>query len=376
MTLPVPDLSLNHEQPCWVTVLVDSPGAQGLFTYRQPEGMSVRLGDILSVSFGPQQVSGIAIATQVDLPKDLLPEKIKPIQAVLSSGFFPEGYWPLLEQVASYYHTPLIQVIRTALPPGLLTRSQRRVRLLAPTHSPLSKPAEQLVKLLQASKSQDYSWVFLQQKCKGLASIVQELSRLGLVEIYLEPPRSVQPKQQKAVTLITTDGEKLTPRQTEILTLLQRRGGELWLTELLQITHSSTSTLTSLEKKGCVTIAPQEVLRSETITPVGQDQPKKLNLAQREAVDRIHGAIGQPEPFLLHGVTGSGKTEVYLQAIAPVLASGQSALVLVPEIGLTPQLTDRFRARFGAMVAVYHSGLSEGERYDTWRRMLSSQAQW
>jgi primosomal protein N' (replication factor Y) (superfamily II helicase) len=338
--------------------------------------MVVRLGDVLSVPFGPQQVSGIAIAIGVELPEDLPPEKIKPIQAILSSGFFPEGYWPLLEQVAIYYHTPLIQVIRAALPPGLLTRSQRRVRRLAeqpPSKSPskpLSKPAEQLLKLLQESKSQDYSWAFLQQKCKGLAAAVQELSRLGLVEVYLEPPRSVQPKQQKAVTLISTDGEKLTPRQKEILTLLQRRGGELWLTELLQIAHTSTSTLTSLEKKGCVTIAPQEILRSEAITPVGQDQPKRLNPAQGAAVAAIHRAIGQFEPFLLHGVTGSGKTEVYLQAIAPVLASGQSALVLVPEIGLTPQLTDRFRARFGARVAVYHSGLSEGERYDTWRQML------
>jgi primosomal protein N' (replication factor Y) (superfamily II helicase) len=377
VTLPVPDLLLNHDQPCWVTVLVDSPGAQGLFTYRQPEGMVVRLGDVLSVSFGAQQVSGIAIATQVDLPADLLPTKIKPIQAILSSGFFPEGYWPLLEQVASYYHTPLIQVIRTALPPGLLTRSQRRVKLLTlPSPLPaLSKSGENLLNLLQSSKTKDYSWVFLQQKCKGLGLALQELSRLGLAEAYLEPPRSVQPKQQKAVSLITTEGEKLTPRQREILTLLQRRGGELWLTELLQIAHTSTSTVTGLEKKGCVTIAPQEVLRSEAITPVGQDQPKKLNAAQRAAVDRIHSAIGQPEPFLLHGVTGSGKTEVYLQAIAPVLASGQSALVLVPEIGLTPQLTDRFRARFGAQVAVYHSGLSEGERYDTWRQMLMPQAQ-
>jgi len=74
-------------------------------------------------------------------------------------------------------------------------------------------------------------------------------------------------------------------------------------------------------------------------------------------------------------VTGSGKTEVYLQAIAPVLAAGKSALVLVPEIGLTPQLTDRFVARFGDRVYVYHSALSEGERYDTWRQMLTGTPQ-
>ena len=79
--------------------------------------------------------------------------------------------------------------------------------------------------------------------------------------------------------------------------------------------------------------------------------------------------------MLLHGVTGSGKTEVYLQAIAPILASGKSAIVLVPEIGLTPQLTDRFRARFGEQICVYHSALSDGERYDTWRQMLTGTPQ-
>ena len=77
----------------------------------------------------------------------------------------------------------------------------------------------------------------------------------------------------------------------------------------------------------------------------------------------------------MHGVTGSGKTEVYLQAIAPILERGKSALVLVPEIGLTPQLTDRFRARFGDRVCVYHSKLSAGERYDTWRQTIQGEPQ-
>ncbi len=369
---------LALSQVAFVTVLVDCQGAQGLFTYSVPLGLVVQLGDVLSVSFGAQQVCGIAIAHTQDLPADLALSQVKPIQAVVSSGFFPPGYWALLEQVADYYRTPLIQVVRTALPPGLLTRSQRRVRL-KPNQAPqapltLSPPAQKLLKFLQDSKSKDYSWVFLQQQVKGLAKVLQELSRWTLVEIYLEPPRSVKPKQQQAVTLVTTEvtteAEKLTPRQREILTLLSRRGGELWMTELLQLAHTSSSTLKSLEKKGCVTISSQEILRSETITPVGADQPKVLNSHQAKAVAEIQGTIGQNVEFLLHGVTGSGKTEVYLQAIAPVLADGQSVLVLVPEIGLTPQLTDRFRARFGKQVAVYHSGLSEGERYDTWRQML------
>ncbi|MBD0313521.1 MAG: primosomal protein N', partial [Microcoleus sp. T3-bin5] len=104
------------------------------------------------------------------------------------------------------------------------------------------------------------------------------------------------------------------------------------------------------------------------------DGAKSLTIAQASALETIQTLDGFAE-VLLHGVTGSGKTEVYLQAIAPLLIQGKSALVLVPEIGLTPQLTDRFRARFGNKVSVYHSALSDGERYDTWRQMLTGEPQ-
>ena len=101
---------------------------------------------------------------------------------------------------------------------------------------------------------------------------------------------------------------------------------------------------------------------------------KKLTIAQSNALEIINN-LDSFATALLHGVTGSGKTEVYLQAIEPILQKRKSALVLVPEIGLTPQLTDRFRSRFGDQVCVYHSGLSDGERYDTWRQMLTGEPQ-
>ena len=196
-----------------------------------------------------------------------------------------------------------------------------------------------------------------------------------MVESYLEPPRLTRPKLQKAVTLVASGFERdVTPRQREVLEVLRRRGSDLWLSELLQICSTSSSTLKALEQKGYIVIQEREVLRKETSSSPDSDRPKSLTEAQSQAVDTIT-QINEFYTILLHGVTGSGKTEVYLQAIAPLLQQGKSALVLVPEIGLTPQLTDRFRARFGSKVCVYHSALSDGERYDTWRQMLTGEPQ-
>ena len=273
-----------------------------------------------------------------------------------------------------------MQVIRVALPPGLLAKSQRRLRLLSLSSAasialPFSPPAQHLLALLQASKTGDYSWQYIHQKVAQANRGFQELLKAGLVESYLEPPTPARVKQRQAVMLVpTASQEDLTPRQQEIAAVLKRQGGELWLTELLQLCQTSSSTLKALEKKGCVTIAARQVLRTEATGAIAPDAPKPLMPDQAAALAAIL-PLSQFVPVLLHGVTGSGKTEVYLQAIAPRLAQGQSALVLVPEIGLTPQLTDRFRARFGDRVCVYHSALSDGERYDTWRQMLSGIAQ-
>jgi primosomal protein N' (replication factor Y) len=142
----------------------------------------------------------------------------------------------------------------------------------------------------------------------------------------------------------------------------------------LQICNTTSSTIKKLEEKGYVVIQEREILRTATEPTIAGDRPKALTSAQAYALEVITGLDGFAS-VLLHGVTGSGKTEVYLQAIAPILEQGKSALVLVPEIGLTPQLTDRFRARFGNKVNVYHSALSDGERYDTWRQMLAGEPQ-
>ncbi|MBF2067610.1 MAG: primosomal protein N' [Calothrix sp. C42_A2020_038] len=444
----------THIRQRWVEVLVDLPpelvfatkdGQQKLFLYRIPSDLHVKPGDILSVPFGTQVLGGIAIRLVNTPPSDIAPSKIKEVEDIVHQNFFQESYWKLMERVSQYYYTPLIQVIRAALPPGLLVKSQRRVRLtvagvavntkknpvddiqLLPLFQKsktfqirrfVSKPyiallslylqniienelliftlclllfrssvysvhgetANRILQILQEQKDGDYSLVFLQKQIKGASRAVSELAKLGLVEKYIETSSSARPKLQKAVILTAyAIAGDITNRQREILEVLRRRGGEMWLSELLQVSGAASSTLKLLSDKGYIVIEEREVLRSDsdsagvTLTGCTEELAKTLTPAQAQALKTIRE--NQNATILLHGVTGSGKTEVYLQAIAPLLEEGKSALVLVPEIGLTPQLTDRFRARFGSKVHVYHSGLSSGERYDTWRQMLNKEPQ-
>ncbi|MEY3866739.1 MAG: hypothetical protein RLZZ338_630 [Cyanobacteriota bacterium] len=374
----------SHRQEEWIEVLVDIPypvaedspqAEQKLFTYRVPGHLQVQPGDILSVPFGNQQLGAIAIRFISQLPENLTRDRIKEVEDIICQGFFPPTYWELLNQVATYYYTPLIQVIRAGLPPGLLGRSQRRIRLTPDAIPPgadlfLNPVARQVLTLLEKSKTGDYTWQYLQRQIPGARRGLQDLLKRKWVESYLEPPTPAKPKLRQAVTLteqvLTRD---LTSRQEEVLEMLRRRGGEMWLTDWLQIAQTSSSVIKALEQKGYIVIEEREVLRREQGIGEERDQAKVLTSYQEDAVNVITNLLSFAE-VLLHGVTGSGKTEVYLQTIAPIIERGQSALILVPEIGLTPQLTDRFRARFGQKVCVYHSALSDGERYDTWRYML------
>lgn len=375
---PKENHQIKSEQ--WIEVLVDSPGAQGIYVYRIDHKLNVKPGDIVSVPFGMQLTGGIAV-NLLDLPpKDLAISKIRPIESVITSSFFSNTYWQLLTTIADYYYTDLINVIKVALPPGLLERSQRRVKLNSVIITPdaeafCSVEASQVLQLLQSQKDGDYSVNYLRNQVKGASRGIRELSKRGWIENYLEPPKRVKPKLKTAVTLTSTSLlNDLTSRQAEILQVLKNRGGELWLKELIGLCKTTSATVKKLESKNYVVLADKEILRQERGIHQVADNPKQLSQDQANALAVINTQQNFAQ-ILLHGVTGSGKTEVYIQAIAPILEQGKSALVLVPEIGLTPQLTDRFRARFGEKVCIYHSKLSDGERYDTWRQTIRGESQ-
>ena len=364
----------------WVEVLVDFPGIQGLYTYSVPSELTVRSGDIVSIPFGTQTIGGIAIRFLQSPPADLEIGRIRPIEDIITSGFFLDTYWQLLQKVADYYYSDLMSAIRVALPPGLLGRSQRRIRLLrekVPSGAEVfcSAIALRVLELLQQQKDGDYSVNYLRNQIKGASRGIRELSKRGWIESYLEPPKRAQAKLKIAVTLAQSNVlNDLTPRQKEIVTVLKNHGGEMWLNELVKSGKTSKKTVEKIAEKGYFTISEREILRIDRGVATVADRPKELNPAQAAALAVINERTNYSQ-ILLHGVTGSGKTEVYLQAIAPILERGQSALVLVPEIGLTPQLTDRFRARFGDRVCVYHSKLLNTERYDTWRQTIQGEPQ-
>lgn len=374
----------------FVEVLVDLPGqqlgghleeAQRLFTYEIPESLTVQPGDIISVPFGHQQLGAIAVRLISQVSPEVKRQQVKAVEAVLHPRFFSPVYARLLQRIADYYQTPLIQVIRAALPAGLLHRSQRRVRLLnvhlpAGVEALLPLQTQKFLTLLQTSKSRDLSWKVLKQKIGAedwARQAQQDLLRRGWIEVYLAAPHGLRGKFQAVVTLTgNPDAPDLTSRQREILQVLKACGGEMERSEFLKFCQTTARTLQKLADQGYLLIQEREVLRLAQGERQATDLPKTLTPHQANALQVIHQLSGWVQ-VLLHGVTGSGKTEVYLQAIPPVLHRRQSVLVLVPEIGLTPQLTDRFRARFGEQVYVYHSGLSEGERYDTWRTMTQEQ---
>lgn len=186
---------------------------------------------------------------------------------------------------------------------------------------------------------------------------------------------NAKPKQLLFVEPVSPDKVKdsaFTAYQRELLENIRRVGGG-WVQQLCREFSTTPNTLRAIEEKGGVVIEQRnqrrDPLAGRNVLP---SKPLNLNSMQRTALDVIIGRA--TSPVLLHGVTGSGKTEVYLQSIAHELSYGRGAIVLVPEISLTPQTVRRFAGRFGGKVAVLHSALSDGERYDEWHRIRTGEA--
>jgi primosomal protein N' (replication factor Y) len=175
------------------------------------------------------------------------------------------------------------------------------------------------------------------------------------LSLVLPPPG--KPREVLWAAATGAEAERLTDNQRALLASLPRAAG------------ADLSALRRLEKRGLVTVSPRAERRSPLTLP-SEDAGVELTAEQRAAVEAIEGGGS----WLLHGVTGSGKTEVYLRAAAAALERGEGVIVLVPEIALTPQTVSRFQARFGDTVALLHSALSEGERYDEWRRLRTGEA--
>ncbi|MEO1134356.1 MAG: DEAD/DEAH box helicase family protein [Cyanobacteria bacterium J06639_1] len=325
-------MTLVDEGAAWVEVLVDTPGSRGTYTYRIPPELRDTLapGDAIAVPFGTRTVGAIAIARRDCLSPDLEPAAIREIEDVIAANAIAPEFWQVLHRVAEYYVTPLGQVVRAVLPPGMLGRSQRRIQLVSSApidETQLSAAGRSLLANLQAQNG-DAAWRYLKNRTRDAAKGWRELQRQGWARSYWQEANTPKPQTFQAVTLILDDEDGLTPRQQEVLVGLRRLGGDAWMTELIAQVGATRQVVQALEKKQRVTIAPRQKLRAAAQPSVARDRPLTLTDAQQAAVEAIAAAIraANPQAFLLRGVTGSGKTGVYLQAIALVLERSQSAL--------------------------------------------------
>ena len=320
----------------YVSVAIDL-ALDRLFTYEVPVELLGRVcvGQLLRVPFHGRITRGFALALTETPPAFAT----KPVMAIEDeSPFFSPALLKLVKWIASYTASPIEVVLKTAVPASVLKPSARPKELL-----------------------------------------------------FVEP---------------TGSAAELTKHQAELLADIVRVGGG-WMQQLVKEFKTSPSTLRTLAQKGCLSIAPRQSRRDplagRSVVPT---RPLHLNDMQARALATILSGSGEsaaspnasprgsgtlaasqsdslrgsgtlaasPRPVLLHGVTGSGKTEIYLQAIARLLEQGKGAIVLVPEIALTPQTVRRFAGRFGNQVAVLHSALSDGERYDEWHRIRTGEA--
>src|SRR5437868_9758891 len=207
-----------------------------------------------------------------------------------------------------------------------------------------------------------------------LPQVVRKAQVSWKKQLFIYPVRKIGAEEMDAL-------RRRAPRQAELAEAINRLPGPVQAAELLRQIAIDNQTLRALAKRGLVELREEPVVRD----PHAEDQvlattSLSMNPEQTAALAIVNEAMESPEtarPILLHGVTGSGKTEIYLQSIRAALELGRTAIVLVPEISLTPQTVERFKSRFAEMhdaVAVLHSHLSEGERHDEWHKIHSGRA--
>ncbi len=350
---------------------------------------------------------------------DLAPNLIKNVSEYLDEKpMFSPDMLTLTKWMADYYVCSWGVALYFGVPAAVRTQKRERVRLRPEFSGSLGKVQKEVVALLEAEGELSLNQLARRMglSSQDVRSRVRRLREKGVVEANVthKPKATTQETTVAQLALPDVDieaeivqlkndaggSEASSPqrpvnrrhaadtKRAEVLQLLLDEGTPLATADLVKRVNASASLLSPLERRGFIQITRAQTVRnplgSESIAPT---QPLRLNPAQSTAFAEIQkvltsrtvGGVSNPDAehpptFLLHGVTGSGKTEVYMQAMADVLENGKSVIVLVPEISLTPQTASRFVGRFGARVALLHSRLSDGERYDQWHRIQKGEA--
>ncbi len=359
-----------------------------VFDYIVPEAMAenARPGHRALVPFSGRRLTGVIVERLEGVPRRTADgeatRKLARIDRVVDEEpVVSLAMIGLLREAAHDLLCPIGLALNHALPPGSSPRVAHRLKLTERGARVLTdsaaSPAAHAV--LEALRKGPLTPANLARRLSGVQAPVRELTQDGLIEkIQVETGPGVREARERTVLLrpgVDTEAAcagalARAPKQAELLRRIER-SGETPTRDITQANPSATSLLRSLAKRGFVEfrerIAPRNLLGTE----IERDSELDLTNEQNDALVAIEAAMREqrPDRFLLHGVTGSGKTEVYLRAVASALRAGRQALVLVPEITLTHQIVARLRARFGDELAVLHSGLRPGERLEQWQRL-------
>ena len=381
----------SEPQPNFVEVALPIPVRQA-FTYSVPTEMQERIavGSRLQVPFGRRTVTGYAVVFHETLSEELGLEEssIKEVVQLLdSTPLLTEEILTLTQWAAGYYASSWGEMLKASLPAGINATVEEILRITEAGTDFLATADErrtQKIDLLEFLRDHGETNFRRLKKKFGVSRvqrIARELDDLGFItRLQRAVTPKVTTKKRQAVRLVDGDPpatEKMpTPQQRRIIDVLKNHDF-LLAKGLMEQAKVGISPIKTLARRGLVEIFQAEVRRDPMAT---SELPKAelltLTDEQSAVVAKIEKSLGSESyrSFLLHGVTGSGKTEVYIRIIKRTLKMRKSALMLVPEIALTPVFSKRLRSVFGEKVAILHSSLSTGERFDEWRRIRSGEA--
>ncbi|RBW67505.1 primosomal protein N' [Bacillus taeanensis] len=351
-----------------------------MFDYQIPvkwEGI-VEPGMRVIVPFGPRKVQGFVM----DVVQESSVKKLKPlvdvldIAPVLTAELLKLGFW-LKDETLCF----AISAFQAMLPAAMKARYKKEITLAH--QQTLDRLPEEVQKRFQYQER--IPWEELEQTDSKLLRQFQQQIKAGALDVIYRVEEKGTKKTKRVIFpnvsnkelssyIETLDNRAL--KQRQILSLFLESNQPIIVQDLLEMADTTRSTVKTLVNKGLLKEENVEIYRDPYENKTfAKTEPLSLTTKQETAISPILAAVEENryETVLLHGVTGSGKTEIYLQSIQKVLNKGKEAIVLVPEISLTPQMVSRFKGRFGSQVAVLHSGLSKGEKYDEWRKIHRKQ---
>jgi len=368
-----------QQGPVIAEVIVDLPVREvdRIFDYLVPAEFTerVQVGSMVLVPFGKSKQIGYVVG----FAGESKIERLLPVEAIINEKpAFGESMVELCRWIAKHYLSTISESLKLAIPPGHAVKVIQSVRIKGRPEKPLTVRQEEVYRTIK-DLGGDVQVEALKAASGGkdISSVVKRLQDAGIAERYytVERPRVKELTVRYAVLIpaevdnAAIDNElKRAPKQKQVyeeLCLL----GSVQVSKLLAGAKAPQSSLNALVDRGLVRIEDRPADRAPEQHYFQKDKAVELTDEQDTALKAILSTVdkGLSEVFLLQGVTGSGKTEIYLRAIKRALELGKGAIVLVPEIALTAQAIARFKARFNDMVAVLHSGLGAGERYDQWR---------